>query len=316
MVSESEGTSAQEKLVLPNLIVHSPIAFPNAFLAVMASNLLLTALSETYAASFFPILSSKLSMFLGGGYFISAGIDKLKGFRRDIDFKQHFGIEPRSAEVMPKDARIKEAGTLIEKLNDEFVAQEYTSRELGQMVDEIVTTYIASLTGQRIETSHRVRERGVLLYLSGMVGITDRGGGDVWVTNRRRVRMPHFIAHEFCHRKGYANELEVQILAYFALKGSDEPAFRQAALAERLYRTLSSLPESEKTLVLEKKPVRNELQNDICPTYKMNPLQLAFAIPFAFLYLAKMKATKQAGGFKDYGEGLTNFLYAVGDKVD
>ena len=218
---------------------------------------------------------------------------------------------------MPKDQRVKEAETLIEKLNDEFVEQSYSNNELGKRVDEVVTSYIAALTGQRIETSSRIRKTGVIPYLLPIAeGFTDPFGGEVWVPNKKKVRRPHIVAHEFCHRKGYRQELEVQILAYFALRTSEDPIFRQAAYAERLYRTLDSLSQSEQSSVLEQHPVREELKEDICDTPKLNPLQLAVLIPFSGLYLLKMKKTNQTGGFKDYGEGLINFIHTVGDKID
>jgi hypothetical protein len=306
----------QIRTIRPNLIVNSSVAVPDLFFVNGAANLALILLSDTYATSYLPILSVQAGLTFMGTYLMSASVDMFRGGTCPIDFQKHFGVEPREAPVMPKEVRVNEARTLIEKLNDEFVEQRYSTKELGEMVDEVVTAYIAGLTGQRIETSNRLRDKGVATALLPFVeGLTEPYGGEIWLPNKRKVRRPHFAAHELCHRKGYRTELDVQILAYCALSGSDDPIFRQAAFAERLYRTLESLPEKDKVPILEQNPVREELRDDICPEYKLNPLQLAFSIPFTLFYLVKMKSSGQTGGYKDYGEGLVNFLHATGDKV-
>src|SRR5690606_10583805 len=114
--------------------------------------------------------------------------------------------------------------------------------ELATVVDEHLTSYVAGITGQRVETSAEVRSFGLVQGIFPFaLGACDFLSGDIAIFRDTGVFEPHVIAHEFCHRKGYYKELEAQALAYLALVSSGDPLLVQSALCERLHRQIRVL---------------------------------------------------------------------------
>ena len=80
---------------------------------------------------------------------------------------------------------------------------ELSRGELAKVVNEQLTAYIASITGQRVETSDEVRSAALAKILFPFaLGACDILSGDVTIFRDCGIFEPHIIAHEFCHRKG------------------------------------------------------------------------------------------------------------------
>jgi len=158
---------------------------------------------------------------------------------RKIDFRREFGADVHHMEPMPRDVREAEVQLLVERVNDEFTPRRIPRRDLAVEVDRHLTRYIASITGQRVETSTEVRDFALAqLVFPFALGACDMLSGDVAIFRDVGVLEPHVIAHEFSHRKGYWRELEAQALAYLALTASGEAVLVQSALCERLHRDI------------------------------------------------------------------------------
>ncbi|MFN2567101.1 MAG: hypothetical protein ABR499_19050, partial [Gemmatimonadaceae bacterium] len=143
---------------------------------------------------------------------------------RKIDFHAEFGADVNHLTPMPREIREDEVRLLTERMNDEFTPERVERRELAVEVDRHLTSYIAGITGQRVQTSAEVRDFSVAkLIFPFALGACDFLTGDVMIFRDVGVFEPHVIAHEFSHRKGYWKELEAQALAYLALTASREP---------------------------------------------------------------------------------------------
>src|SRR5690606_4545247 len=74
-----------------------------------------------------------------------------------IDFATAFGADVFDLEIQPEEERRRELLRLSAALNDGWIERRVPRPELARLVDHYLTTYIASITGQRIETSVEVR---------------------------------------------------------------------------------------------------------------------------------------------------------------
>lgn len=232
---------------------------------------------------------------------------------RKIDFHREFGADVGHLTPMPRELREEEVRLLTERLNDEFTPRTIPRRELAVEVDRQLTSYIAGITGQRVETSTEVRSFSVArLLFPFALGACDFVSGDVAVFRDVGVFEPHVIAHEFCHRKGYWKELEAQALAYLALTASGEPVLVQSARCERLHRDWRALCGDDRAAFrdrLEQSDLRAELQNQFLDlnrgsTVGAGPVEALMR----GLYDQRMRLTGQ-NGLSDYDVGFTNFLY-------
>ena len=234
---------------------------------------------------------------------------------KKIDFLAEFGADVNHLTPMPSDVREEELRRLTEQLNDEFTAQRIARRELAQQVDRHLTSYIAGITGQRVETSAEVRDFSVAsLIFPFAIGACDMLSGDVAIFKDVGVFEPHVIAHEFTHRKGYWKELEAQALAYLALVSSGEPVLVQSARAERLHRDLRALVGEDRAALrqrVEQSSLRAELRTEFLALARgEEPGQIEREIEAVMkrLYDERMRLTGQ-NGLSDYDVGFTNFLY-------
>jgi len=235
---------------------------------------------------------------------------------RKIDFYQEFGADLHHLGVMSRELREEEVRLLIQRLNEEYTAERLPRRDLAVEVDRHLTRYIASITGQHVETSTEVRNFSVAVLLFPFaLGACDILSGDVAVFGDLGIFEPHVIAHEFSHRKGYWRELEAQALAYLALTSSGEPVLVQSALCERLHRHLRVLVSHDLRAYRERvnhSGLRAELRTEFLKLDRQpdrEPDAGALETVMRRLYEARMRLTGQ-NGLSDYDVGFTNFLYA------
>jgi len=234
---------------------------------------------------------------------------------RRIDFRQAFGADVFHLRPMAQDTRESEVRTLVERVNDGWTPDRIPRAEAAVGIDRHLTAYIASITGQRVETSTEVRGFTVAkLIFPFALGSCDMISGDVAIFRDTGVFEPHVIAHEFCHRKGYYKELEAQALAYLALAASGEPVFEQSARCERLHRNLKVLagdrPEEFHRRVKES-GLRKELLGQFRELRPMGgPVARRVEKTMRALYDERMKLTGQ-NGITDYDLGFTDFLHSV-----
>lgn len=249
-----------------------------------------------------------------GLYAVSAAQDWLERLGvRKIDFLQEFGADVHHLTPMPQEVREREIRLLAERLNDAYTPTRIPRVELAVEVDRHLTGYIASITGQRVETSTEVRSVSLLKVLFPFaLGACDFLSGDVAIFRDTGVFEPHVIAHEFSHRKGYYKELEAQALAYLSLSASGEPVLVQSAHCERLHRHLRVLSREDPKRFAElvaQAGVRRELRASFLAVRpQLGPVTHPVASAMRSLYDVRMRLTGQ-NGLSDYDRGFTDFLY-------
>jgi Protein of unknown function (DUF3810) len=230
-----------------------------------------------------------------------------------IDFQSEFGVDVKTLQDMPNEARHDEARTLAARLNQGYTADRVPRAELAATVNRHLTDYIASVTGQRVSTSSEVREFTLAkLIFPFAMGVCDILSGDVALFRDTGIFEPHVICHEFVHRKGYWKELHAQALSYLALMSSGEPVMVQSALAERLHRQLKTLAGEDRGAyhdLVHGLGLREELAGEL---HALRPEPGAYESSVAevmrTLYDERLKLTGQ-NGLSDYDEGFTNFLW-------
>ena len=234
---------------------------------------------------------------------------------RKIDFRREFGADVRHLTAMPIEVREEEIRLLIQRLNDEFTPRKIPRPELAVEVDRHLTSYIAGITGQRVETSTEVRSFSVARVLFPFaLGACDLLSGDVMLFRDVGIFQPHVVAHEFSHRKGYWKELEAQALAYLSLTASGEPALVQSVLCERLHRDWRAVVGDDRPAFrdrVERSDLRPELRTEFLDLDRgagsgSGPRQVE--VVMRRLYDERMRLTGQ-NGLSDYDVGFTNFLY-------
>lgn len=291
---------------IPNSATYSPVALADLiFAAPLASRLLLGATLPgrlIQAAAFGAYAGSAL-----GDWASRRGV-------RKIDFMKVYSADVRHMEEMPESQRLADAKRYSEELMATSAAggDKRTRDVLAVDVNERLTSYIAGVTGQRVETSSSVREMTLARFLMPFaVGSCDILSGDVAVFRDTGVFEPHVLAHEFCHRKGYLKELEAQALAYLALSGSQDPRLRRAALAERVHRNLRVLDGDDPVRygeLLDETGLAGSVREDFRRLRPPDRRNGVVSNAMREMYDARMKLTGQ-NGLSDYDRGFTNFLY-------
>jgi hypothetical protein len=294
-----------EDVRIPNTATYSPVALMDlAMIAPLASRILLNA----------TLPGRVLQAAAVGAYIGSAARDwfERQGVRR-IDFLQEYGADVRHTTEMSPELRRKEVRLLAERLNDGYTAERIPRQEAAVEADRHLTDYIASITGQRVETSTEIRNWSMVqVILPFALGACDILSGDVAILKDTGVFEPHVITHEFAHRKGYWKELDAQALSYLSLTSSGEPVFVQSALSERMLRQLVVLSDADGEKFhaeVEGARLRPELRQHM---HGMRPslgtLEKSIEKALKTLYDERMKITGQ-NGLRDYDVGFTNFLY-------
>ena len=294
-----------EEIHIPNDATYAPVSLTDVIAtAPLASRLLLGATLPGRVLS-----AAALGMYAG-----SAVKDWLS--RRDkkwIDFDREFGADVKSLHEMPDDARRDEVSRLATRLNEMYTDERVPRDELAEAVNEHLTEYMASITGQRVHTSSEVREfTFAKLIFPFAMGVCDIISGDVALFKDTGVFEAHVICHEFVHRKGYWKELHAQALAYLALMSSGDPLMVQSALAERLHRQLKSIAgedHQEYHDLVDGLGLRSELATEM---HSLRPdpgvYESSVSLVMKKLYDERMKLTGQ-NGLSDYDVGFTNFLW-------
>ncbi len=297
-----------DRVEIPNQATYAPFALADVFmLAPLASRLL-------FRASVPGRIVQAVAL---GAYAGSALRDWLA--RRDarpIDFEETFGQDPSNLEAMSEEARKEEVLDLVAVLNRDYQTSELSREELARVVNERLTAYIASITGQRVETSAEVRSFALAkLLFPFALGACDVLSGDVTIFRDSGIFEPHIIAHEFCHRKGYYKELQAQAIAYLALSTSDHPVLVQAALAERLHRNLRVLADGDLDVyhrLVKESLLRDELAKDF-HAIRPEPSAYERAVWTVMkpIMEERMRMTGQ-NGLSDYDAGFTDFIHTQG----
>jgi hypothetical protein len=304
-VSDLEDRGPADEVRIPNAATYWPVAPSDVVLGAPLAARLLFGISP---------LGRLVHGVAVGAYLGSALQDWVA--RRDIrkiDFRREFGADLHHLDVMSRELREEEVPLLVQQLNDEYTAKRLPRRELAVEVDRHLTRYIASVTGQRVETSAEVRNFSVAtLIFPFALGACDMLSGDVAVFRDLDVFEPHVIAHEFSHRKGYWRELEAQALAYLSLTSSGEPLLKQSALCERLHRQLRVLVSHDAPAYkkrINQSDLRIELRTQFLALDRgsdSGPGEIETLM--RNLYDARLRLTGQ-NGLADYDVGFTNFLY-------
>lgn len=235
-----------------------------------------------------------------------------QGMRR-IDFRTEFGSDVDYLVPQTDEERRSEIVRLGVLLNEGWTDERPEQALLAVRVNTVLTDYMASITGQRVETSDRIRNVTLTsLVFPFALGACDMLSGDVAIFKDTGVFEAHIIAHEFVHRKGYWKELHAQALSYLALRHSGDPLLVQAARAERLHRQLRVVagedPDAFREAV-DSAGLREELRNAF---HGLRPdpgrIEAVVSDGMKQMYDMRLKMTGQ-NGLSDYDEGFTNFLH-------
>jgi len=297
-----------DRVEIPNQATYAPFALADVFmLAPLASRLL-------FRGSVPGRIVQAVAL---GAYAGSALSDWLaRQDARPIDFEEAFGQDLSALEPMSDEARREEVLDLVAVLNRDYQPVELSREELARIANEHLTTYISSITGQRVETSSEVRSVALAkLLFPFALGACDILSGDVTIFRDSGVFEPHIIAHEFCHRKGYYKELQAQAIAYLALSTSGHPVLVQAALAERTHRNLRVLADGDLEhyhRLVDESRLREELAKDF-HAIRPEPTAYERAVWTVMkpIMEERMKMTGQ-NGLSDYDAGFTDFLHTQG----
>ena len=293
-----------ETIRIPNSATYSPVSLTDLmFAAPLATRLLLGA-----------TLPGRLVQAAAAGAYAGCVLSDWASRRgvRKIDFLRTYGADVKHMDEMPVARREEDVQRYSEELMRIYEPVVRSREVVATDINERLTTYIAGITGQRVETSSSVREmtlaRLILPFASGSCDVLS---GDIAVFRNAGIFEPHILAHEFCHRKGYLKELEAQALAYLALSRSRDPQLRQSALAERVYRNLRVLDNDDPARygkLLEDTPLDGPVLDDFLRLRPPDQRPGAFSTAMRELYDSRMKLTGQ-NGLSDYDRGFTNFLY-------
>ena len=299
---------AMDRVEIPNQATYALFALADVFmLAPLASRLL-------FRASLPGRIVQAVALGAYAGSVLSDWLARQDA--RPIDFEETFGQDPSDLEPMSEEVRREEVADLVAVLNRDYRPLDLSREELARVVNEHLTAYIASITGQRVETSAEVRSVALSkLLFPFALGACDILSGDVTIFRDSGVFEPHIIAHEFCHRKGYYKELQAQAIAYLALSTSDHPALVQAALAERTHRNLRVLADGDLDhyhRLVEESGLRDELEEDF---HALRPEPSAYEravwTVMKPVMEERMRMTGQ-NGLSDYDSGFTDFIHSQG----
>jgi hypothetical protein len=294
-----------DELHIPNDATYSPVSLTDlAMAAPIAARFLLGATLPGRV-----VQMAALGLYAGS---VAKDWNARQSMRR-IEFRTEFGADVDRLDSQPTSLRRDEIARLGELLNEGWVEDRVPRDELAVRVNRVLTEYIASVTGQRVETSSRIRNVTLAsLVFPFAMGACDMLSGDVAIFKDTGIFEAHVIAHEFVHRKGYWKELHAQALAYLALHGSGDPLLVQSARAERMHRQLRVLagedPEAFREAV-DHAGLRPELR-DAFHALRPDPGALEGIVSSGMkqVYDMRLKMTGQ-NGLSDYDEGFTNFLY-------
>jgi len=293
-----------ERIVIPGRATYSPVALTDLFVgAPVASRVLLGA-----------VLPGQLVATVAIGYYAGSAARDWSARRavRPIDFAEEFDADVDRLDEMPELARHAELRLLGHALNEGFTTERPDRDDLAERVDRALVKFIASVTGQEILTSLQIRSYNLARVIMPFAsGTCDMVSGDVAIFDDVGLFLPHVIAHEFAHRKGYFKELHAQALAYMAMRVSGDPVLIQSARIERLHRNLAVLcrdaPERFDEL-LNAAALRPELWEEMTRVRPEKRKGGPISTGMKAMYDRRMRLSGQ-NGISDYDEGFTRFLW-------
>ncbi len=297
-----------DRVEIPNQATYSPLALTDVFmLAPLASRVLLGATVPGR-------IVQALALGAYAGSALSDWVSRQDA--RPIDFETVFGEDLSDLTPMTDEARQTEVDALVEKLNENYEPVNMSREKLAVLVDERLTDYIASITGQRVETSSKVRSFAISkLIFPFTLGACDILSGDVTIFRECGVFGAHIIAHEFCHRKGYYKELQAQALAYLAMSTAKENILVQSAQCERVHRNMRVLADGDLDRyheMVDESGLRDELAKDF---HEIRPKPSAYEQGvWTFMKPIMEERMKMTGqnGLADYDAGFTDFIHTQG----
>lgn len=299
-----------ETIRIPNSATYSPVALTDLiFAAPLVSRLLIGA----------TLPGRLLQVAAAGAYIGSVASDwaSRRGVRK-VDFLATFSSDVQNMEEMSESRRHDDVRRFSEELMDIHTPVTRGRDNLAADVNERLTSYIAGITGQRVETSSAIRNVTLARFMMPFAaGSCDILSGDIAVFRPSGVFEPHILAHEFSHRKGYLKELEAQALGYLSLSTSRDPQLRQSALAERVYRNLRVLDGDDPKRygeLLEQTPLAGEVLEDFRRLRPPDQRTGVVSNAMKEMYDSRMRLTGQ-NGLSDYDRGFTNFLYTYEQTV-
>ncbi len=294
-----------DEIRIPNEATYVPFSLTDVIAtAPLASRLLLGATLPGRVLS-----AAALGMYAGSA--VKDWVSRRE--MRWIDFQKEFGCDVKTLQEMPMVARKDEIERLGRRLDEGWTDERIPRDELAAAVNDHLTEYMASITGQRVYTSSEVRDFTLAkLIFPFAMGVCDVVSGDVALFRDTGIFEPHVICHEFVHRKGYWKELHAQALSYFALMSSGDPVMVQSALAERLHRQLKVVAGEDHQAyhdLVDSLDMRRELADEL---HALRPdpgvYESSVSVVMKKLYDERLKLTGQ-NGLSDYDEGFTNFLW-------
>jgi hypothetical protein len=294
-----------ERIEIPGHATKTPLALTDLLVAApLASRLLLGATLPGSVVS-----AAALGLYAGSAardWTARMGI-------RPVDFRREYDGDVDSFEKMPIEERQAEIVALGRALNEAYTPERRPREKLAEQVNQRLTDYIASMTGQEVVTSSSVRNFTLAkLIFPFALGTCDVVSGDVAIFRDTGIFEAHVIAHEFCHRKGYWKELHAQVLAYLALRTSTDPLLVQSARAERLHRHLRVLA-GDDTARFEQLLATASLRTELHSAFvALRPVPGAYEAAVGSVmkkvYEQRMKLSGQ-NGLADYDENFTNVLW-------
>lgn len=304
-VAGAGRSRGMDEIRIPNDATYTPVALTDVIVAApLAARLVLGA-----------TLPGRIVQAAALGLYAGSAVKDwtARQAMRRIDFRAEFGADVDHLIPQTRAEREAEVRELSAQLNRAWPVERPPRRELAVRVNRTLTDYMASITGQRVETSDEIRS----VTLAALVfpfaqGSCDPFTGDVAIFRDAGIFAPHIIAHEFVHRKGYWKELHAQALAYLALQASPDPVLRVAARAERLHRQLRVLT-GDDAAAFDEAVARAELRDGLREAFlalRPDPGALASPVTEAMkqLYDLRLRLTGQ-NGLSDYDRGFTNFLH-------
>ncbi|MEZ4415855.1 MAG: hypothetical protein R3E10_08865 [Gemmatimonadota bacterium] len=292
-----------ERIEIPNFATYSPVSLTDLMVGgPVAARLLLGVTPVGRAIQTAAFLSYAGSALLD--WAARLGV-------RKVEFEREFGADVHRLVPMPREAREAEIARLVEALNEEYTAESPPRQELALRANARLTDYLATLTGQVVETSAEVRGMTLAGFLLPFAhGACDIVSGDIAIFRDTGVFEAHILAHELVHRRGYFKELHAQVLSHLALSTSGDPVLVQSTRAERLNRHLQTLSDEDPTRhreLAERAGLRPELAEAFLPAVPKSPPH-PISDGLRQLYDARMRLTGQ-NGLTDYWQGFTDFLW-------
>lgn len=318
-----------EKLVIPNLLPRLPLKYDSLALGLIgagaavfysfpiASYLGLSDLSNQLIKDGFLLCGAGIGAYSLG---ILSLIDKYPISRtKKVNFLENISADVNdfSEDLVPSEAREKDIIDLVESLNTNYMQNNLSTKDISKKTANAIQEYIKKITNQDIRFYHGVRNGFNLAGIAfASLGIKWDDGEITVYPFGGNLLLPQTIAHEQAHRIGYNQELDAQLLSYYALAESQDPLLMQSAKLARLLSHFVVLSEKEQVNIIDvanKYNLRPEFIDDLFQHFpkKSNFLYtIAFKLgEFSRKAMDKKLSEEGQNGISIYDLGFTNALY-------